>query len=108
MDVKEIHVGELIEQVFNQQNMTKAEFARRIHTSRQNITSLFKRPDIDVKQLFTISQALNHDFFKYFSTRDDSVIPETDVSIQLKVKSENLEDLFKWISDNGNINISKK
>lgn len=108
MNLNDIHIGQLIENVFNEKKITKAEFARRIYTSRQNITTLFNRADIDVKQLLTIGKALDYDFFQHFTLKDRSIIPETDVSIQLKVKSENLEELFKWISENGNINISKK
>ncbi len=109
MKENDIHIGKLIETVFNSRNMTKAEFARSIHTSRQNITTLFDRPDIDVKRLFTISQVLDYDFMQHFAIKKEEInFPETEISIQMKVKSSNIEDLLKWLSDNGNINMTLK
>jgi hypothetical protein len=58
--------------------------------------------------LLTVSRALDYDFFQHFSANRSNPSPETDVSIQLKVKSSNLDELLKWVSDNGNIQISRK
>lgn len=107
MKESEIHVGKLIESVLNSRKITKAEFARRINTSRQNITTLLKRPNMDVKQLFTISQALDYDFMQHFLLKKPEPLPETEVNIRLKVKSAGMDDLMQWISENGNIHISR-
>lgn len=57
-----LHIGHLIKSVFDESGMTVAEFARRIHTARPNVYSIFERYDIGVEQLVEISFALNHNF----------------------------------------------
>ncbi len=108
MKKTDVHIGQLVESVFNERNITKSEFARKINTSRQNITTLFKRPDMDVKLLFTISQVLDYDFMKHFTLNEDKILPETEVSIQLKLKTDNLDELLSWISKSGDVNLSRK
>lgn len=58
-----LHIGHLIKTVFDKTGMTVAEFARRIHTARPNVYSIFERYDIGVEQLVIISFVLNHNFF---------------------------------------------
>jgi hypothetical protein len=58
-----LHIGHLIKTIFEDSGMTVAEFARRIHTARPNVYSIFERYDIGVEQLVAISFALNHNFF---------------------------------------------
>lgn len=58
-----LHIGHLIKSVFDETGMTVAEFARRIHTARPNVYSIFERYDIGVEQLVIISFVLNHNFF---------------------------------------------
>ena len=60
---KHIHIGSLIEQRLEKTGMTKAEFARRIGTSRQNVTSLLKKQSLDTALLHRIGGALDHNFF---------------------------------------------
>ena len=58
-----LHIGHLIKTVFDESGMTVAEFARRIHTTRPNVYSIFERYDIGVEQLIEISNVLKHNFF---------------------------------------------
>lgn len=58
-----LHIGHLIKSVFDESGMTVAEFARRIHTTRPNVYSIFERYDIGVEQLIEISNVLKHNFF---------------------------------------------
>ncbi|MDR1981358.1 MAG: helix-turn-helix transcriptional regulator [Tannerellaceae bacterium] len=108
MDVDKIHIGQLIKKVVRDNNMKDVDLAKKIGKSRQNIYDLYKRNDVEVKLLLTICHALNYDFFHCLYPLRGGELPETEVSIQLKVKSDNLDDLFKWVSENGNISISKK
>lgn len=105
-----MHIGQLIEKVFNERKISKAELGRRINTSRQNVSALFNRADMDVKQLFTISKALDYDFFKHFRINEqtEDVTGETEVSIKFRVKADNLDDLLEWVSSNGTIDMTKK
>jgi DNA-binding Xre family transcriptional regulator len=107
--MQEIHIGQLIKKVVRENNIKDSDFAKKIGKSRQNIYDLYKRNDVEVKLLLTICYALNYDFFHcLYPLKGEGELTETEVSIQLKVKSGNLEDLFKWVSENGNISISKK
>jgi transcriptional regulator with XRE-family HTH domain len=65
-----VMIGKLIEQRLNESGMSKAEFARRINKSRQNINDLFKRETIDVGFLEEIGEVLNYDFFKHFVKKE--------------------------------------
>lgn len=72
-----LHIGHLIKSVFDKSGMTVAEFARRIHTARPNVYSIFERYDIGVEQLVKISIALEHNFFddvqQFFSLRSQQL-----------------------------------
>jgi hypothetical protein len=106
MNDNEIHIGQLIKKVVRMQGIKDVAFAQKIGKSRQNVYDLYNRFDVEVKLLLTISRALDYDFFQHFRLKNDEVAC-TDVSIQMKVKSENLNTLFKWISENSNISITK-
>ena len=62
----DIHIGRLIEQRIKEVGMTKAEFGRRINTSRQNVNTLLKKNSLDTEMLWRISEVLNFDFFQCF------------------------------------------
>jgi len=64
--MKSIHVGNLIKLRLSQLGMTKAEFARRINKSPQNIHDLLTRESVDTNLLITIGEVLNYNFFKAF------------------------------------------
>jgi hypothetical protein len=53
----------MVERRLDEMGMTKAEFGRRINTSRQNVNSLLNKPGLDSALLWRISLALDHDFF---------------------------------------------
>lgn len=63
MAVEKYHLGERIAQVLQNRGMSKAEFARRIYTSRQNVNALLRREDISVWQLVHIGKVLDFNFF---------------------------------------------
>lgn len=63
----DIHIGRLIEERINEVGMSKAEFGRRINTSRQNVNTLLRKSSLDTIMLSNISKVLNHDFFKYYT-----------------------------------------
>jgi hypothetical protein len=108
MESSKIHIGQSIKKIVRESNIKDVVFAKNIGKSRQNVYDLYKRNDVEVKLLHTISQVLNYDFFQFFRIGKIEEPPVTDVSINLKVKPENLDELFKWISDNGNVTINKK
>lgn len=64
MKKSQIHIGHLIEGYIRQNNINASELARKLGMSRQNIYDLYKRDDLGVKEILSISEYLNHDFLK--------------------------------------------
>jgi len=64
MNYKKIHIGKLIQSFVKENNINSADLARKIGRTRQNIYDLYKRDDIEVKLLLTISEVLNHNFLE--------------------------------------------
>ncbi len=83
--MKAVHVGSLVKLRLVQLGMTKAEFARRINKTPQNIHDLLTRESMDTKLLMTISEVLNYNFFKAF-------MPENKVEKELKSKRVFLDE----------------
>ena len=68
MDTTEnIHIGEQIRQVLEEQGRTITWLAKQIGCSRENLYKIFRRSWIHTDMLQKISVALNHDFFKEYS-----------------------------------------
>ena len=57
------HLGELLALRLKELGMSKAEFGRRIHTSRQNVSLILQKPSLDTAMLWKISQVVGHDYF---------------------------------------------
>lgn len=66
---KSIHIGNLVNERIKAHGMTKAEFGRRINTSRQNVNTLLRKETLDACLLFQISQILNFNFFSYYTEK---------------------------------------
>ena len=64
MDRKNIHIGNLIQSFVKENHINSAQLARDIRKTRQNIYDLYKRDDVEVKLLLSISEALKHNFFE--------------------------------------------
>ncbi|MBU0487184.1 MAG: hypothetical protein KKA07_00265 [Bacteroidetes bacterium] len=62
-----IHIGELIRQRLEETGISKAEFARQLNCSPQNIYSVFARKSIDTQLLMQISLVLGEDFFVHYN-----------------------------------------
>jgi plasmid maintenance system antidote protein VapI len=71
--MKDTHIGKLIGLRIEQTGMSKAEFARRINRSPQNIQDLLTRSSVDTALLIVISQALGYNFFKAFINHGEAL-----------------------------------
>jgi transcriptional regulator with XRE-family HTH domain len=60
-------LGQMIDDRLKVIGMTKAEFGRRINTSRQNVSLILRKESMDTKLLQKISVVLDHDFFSDLS-----------------------------------------
>ncbi len=94
----ELHIGIIIKQRVDELGISKAEFARRINTTSQNIYGIFKRKSIDTNLLIKISQVLNHNFFQYFTSsvikvKEEKEMLNSNISIvDLSDKISNIEN----------------
>ena len=69
---KDVDIGSIIERIFNERKMTKADFARRLgFPCRKSVYSIFQKKSINTELLIEISKILNYPFlFEYLE--DDS------------------------------------
>ncbi len=68
MDTTEnIHIGEQIRQVLEEQGRTITWLAKQIGCSRENLYKIFGRSWIHTDMLQKISIALSYDFFKIYT-----------------------------------------
>lgn len=61
---KSIHIGEIIKQKVQEQNMSIAYFANKICCDRTTVYDIFKRSSIDINRLLRISEALEYNFIE--------------------------------------------
>lgn len=89
MKRNDIHIGNLIKNFVKENHINSAELARKIGKTRQNIYDLYKRDDIEVKLLLTISEALNHNFV-------NDIYPQNNTSeVSVDVVMDTLKQLVK-------------
>ena len=62
MKDEKIHIGALVKQFVKENNINASELARELGKTRQNLYDLYKRDDVGVKELLSISRVLNHNF----------------------------------------------
>ncbi len=60
-----MRMGEIVEQVIKERGMTKAEFGRRINTSRQNVNTLLRKDNFDTHLLTKMCRVLKYNFYQH-------------------------------------------
>jgi transcriptional regulator with XRE-family HTH domain len=70
-----VHIGQKVQEVFEQKALKLSDFADQLGTVRQNVYRIFKKHHLDTGLLMKISEVLNHNFFQYYcqSTNVDSL-----------------------------------
>lgn len=102
-----LHIGHLVKSVFDESGMTVAEFARRIHCTRNNVYSIFERQDIGVEQLILISKALKHNFLDDLQLHNGlktdlfptQIVVNLDLESITPEKAKRLEALLKELTE---------
>lgn len=92
-----LHVGVIIKEVVIQRVDNLTAFANQLGMKRNNLYSIFKRKSVDVDLLFQLSEALNYDFFKIYSTKLDGRISDKvpkKVTIEVILKEEQLHKII--------------
>ena len=93
----DIHIGEIITDVMKTQNITKAELARRLDVKPQSVDYLLGRSSIDTNTLYNVSEALDYDFAKLYSLKQDQTdCDKANFEAKVLVEVElNTEDVIK-------------
>jgi Cro/C1-type HTH DNA-binding domain len=71
-----LHLGTLVDQRLGESGMTKAEFGRRIGTSRQNVNTLIRKPTLTTEQLMDICVVMKYDLFAVLSEALHQAVPD--------------------------------
>ncbi|MDR1198294.1 MAG: helix-turn-helix domain-containing protein [Prevotellaceae bacterium] len=107
MNAKKIHVGNYVKNAVKQSDYSLSDVARKIGVSRQKLNGWLNRDDMYVKDLFTISEAINYDLVKFFCIPEDNE-QETKVILHIEVEKNKINDVLKIIKDKQLYNILKK
>ena len=111
MEKSNIYIGEIIRNVMADNQVTKAELARRLGVMPQSVDYMLTRKSIDTDTLYNVSRALNYDFAMLYSLREgqtncdvkESVynVAAAKILVELELKPEDLArlNLKKRISD---------
>ena len=70
MEKSNIYIGEVIRSVMADNQITKAELARRLGVRPQSVDYMLTRKSIDTDTLYNVSRALNYDFAMLYSLHE--------------------------------------
>ena len=111
MEKSNIYIGEIIKNVMLEQQVTKAELARRLKVKPQSVDYMLTRKSIDTVTLYNVSCALNYDFALLYSIHKEQINYDTleqeyrlstaKVLVELELKPEDIAklNLKKRIAD---------
>ena len=111
MEKSNIYIGEIIKNVMLEQQVTKAELARRLKVKPQSVDYMLTRKSIDTDTLYNVSRALNYDFALLYSFHKEQINYDTleqeyrlstaKVLVELELKPEDIAklNLKKRIAD---------
>jgi hypothetical protein len=92
-----VHIGEKIKQRAKQLRIGPTELGKRINTSKQNITGIYKRKSIDSTLLKELSKALDFNFFQYYTPESLSVAGESE-AVYNSAKDKQIKRLSQQIA----------
>jgi len=98
MKYRNIHIGELIKQKFEESKFSISEFAIAIQCCRTNVYNIFNAKSIDTDKLILISKTLDYNFLNEYMMRDLSI---THTQIVLDIEFKNGECRVRQIKDSG-------
>lgn len=96
-----IHIGEKIREKARELRIGPTELSRSINTSIQNIYGIFKRKSIDTELLERISEAMNFDFFSYYSATPEVPLNGNNFNEKKAKRStgEIIKELQNWMKE---------
>ena len=114
MERIKINIGKYIKDTVNNSGYSFAEVARKIGISRQKLKGWFQKDDMYVKDICTISEAINIDLLKPFclSRKENNQQAKensqpTKVVLHIEVSKEKMNDVLKVIEDKNLYDILK-
>ena len=111
MEKSNIYIGEIIKNVMLEQQVTKAELARRLKVKPQSVDYMLTSNSVDTDTLYNVSRALNYDFALLYSIHKEQINYDTleqeyrlstaKVLVELELKPEDIAklNLKKRIAD---------
>lgn len=109
-----VHIGEIIERVYLEKGIKMSVFAKKVGTVERNMYTIFSKQDINTGLLRKISDALDHNFFKYYleESKENKVLEEIvpynnrkrkkpKITIQIEIEDEEKEKKILNILDSG-------
>ena len=95
-NIRDIHIGNIIEKKLAEKSMTKTEFANRISKVRVTVYDIFERKSIDIELLISISKVLEYDFIRsvYY---DEETSPTLFIAVktnEAEIKKMELPEAF--------------
>ena len=111
MEKSNIYIGEIIRNVMADNQVTKAELARRLGVRPQSVDYMLTRKSIDTDTLYNVSRALSYDFAMLYSLREGQTncdmkeaaynVATAKILVELELKPEDLArlNLKKRITD---------
>lgn len=106
MEVKKIHVGKLVEEACKQSNYKMTEIAEKAGVTKQTLNGWFKKDDLRVKVLFTLSEVLGTDLVAKFTQPHIDSQP-TRVVLQIEIDKEKSDEVLQYIKDKKLIELIK-
>ena len=89
-DIKNIHIGQLIDARIKECGMTYAQFARLLCVERTTIYNLIRSKSIDTERLMRIGRILNFDFLRNVYLFDNNA-PSGNLKIEVNGKPLTLD-----------------
>lgn len=98
-NLKKIHIGERIREVFTLRKMSINHFADSLHCDRTNVYNIFRRKKIDIHLLLDISDILQHNFIEEICAGHEyaSLVTPKKISFVLEINSMDTKTLNTFI-----------
>lgn len=108
MEKSNIYIGEIIRNVMADNQVTKAELARRLGVRPQSVDYMLTRKSIDTDTLYNVSRALNYDFAMLYSLREGQTNYDVKESVYNVATAKILVELELKPEDLARLNLKKK
>lgn len=98
MELENVNVGKIVEEACKQSNYKLIDIAQRCGVTKQVLNGWFKKPDLKVKVLFTISKALGVDLVARFTQPKETEQPPK-IVLQIEIEQDKSDEVLKYIKD---------